>query len=281
MSQALLMKRRIRSIRSTKKIMKAMELIAAAKWRKAAHDLTGIQEYTNALASAERVTRPPEDREQAHSALARPRDILLVIIASDRGLCGGYHTRLTRFLVQEQRQGRLTTQRVVTVGRRAEPIARRLGCTIEASFPSYAPGTKSKGCRDLLTLLQHERTTSSRAICLAFTRYTNALEQVPTLLHLPSPTEVLTAPDVEAKRFEPTYATVRLHIEERALLAQLLASIYHGSASEQAARVQAMRQASTAASDMLDSLTLELNQTRQAAITRELSELSAGMTAIR
>lgn len=275
------MKRRIRSIRSTKKIMKAMELIAAAKWRKAAHDLAGIQDYTNAVANAERATRPPKDREQARLALTHSHEVLLVIIASDRGLCGGYHARLTRFLNQEQRRGALTAQRVVTVGRRAEPIARRLGFTIEASFPSYIPGTKSKGCDDVLTLLQHERATNARSITLAFTRYKNALEQEPILLPLPSPVLITASPDVEAKRFEPTYTDVRFHIEERALLAQLLASIYHGSASEQAARVQAMRQASNAASDMLDSLTLELNQTRQAAITRELSELSAGMAAIR
>lgn len=311
-----LLKRRIKSIRSTRKIMKAMELVAASKMRKAAQQTVGTRPYSHLIeAMVERVrgTANPNRHPLLAGYGEKPgkSKSLLLIAASDRGLCGSFNNQITKRALEFIRNHPQDEFVAITVGRRAEQAMRRMNIPLLASFEAISNAPTFERVLPITNLIRtefdHQRI---QRVFVAYTEFKGALTQVP---HVESLLPLLPGSErrpfiqahsldqeqeqekddeketveqneeneeLDPMRFEPSTDAVLDELLPRMVEIKIYQSLLESSASEHAARMMAMRSAGDAAKDVLDSLTLTLNQARQANITREISEIAASKAAI-
>ncbi len=285
--------------------MKAMELVAASKMRKAVQfALTSrpyanlIRELTDELRAALIGSTHPLLR--GHATKQKTIRTLAVVIASDRGLCGGYNSQLLRKALEFLRGRSSNELRVVTMGIRAERGMRRTATPIVASFPSIANAIGFTAAEPLLRFVLDEYTAERvDRVFVIYTDFKSALSQIPTVaqllpiipeaeLPLPASDQLVDEEDTTEKLvfgesdmlFEPSAPAVFNKLLPRLVETRLYQTLLESAASEHSARMMAMRTAGEAARDMVKDLTLVLNQARQSAITREISEISAGKAAI-
>ncbi len=291
-------KRRIKSVRSTRKIMKAMELVAASKMRKATQLTIGTRPYERMIEELAARIRTLVD-SQRHPLLSgrglvkdKPLTSILIVAASDRGLCGGFNAQIIKKAVEFLQTRKGDTVKIVTIGRRADQVVRRSGLDLLASFeaisnaPSYArTQAVSSFVLDAFLTGQADR------LFIAYTDFKGALSQIPNVKQLlpviPESELTAQAPRDEGEEseepqilFEPNPDDVLAQLLPQLIRMEVYQALLESSASEHSARMMAMRSAGDAAKDMLDDLTFTLNQARQASITREISEISAGKAAI-
>lgn len=297
-------KRRIKSIRSTRKIMKAMELVAASKMRKATQLTLGTRPYASSIKDLTHEIRKLIDPNR-HALLVgngqptgRPTVTILAVAASDRGLCGGFNSQLIKKSLEFLKSRPNDKVKIVTIGRRAEQVVKRGGFALSAAFESISNAPSFERTHPVATFLHEEFMKGNvDRIFLAFTTFKSALLQVPTVVQLLpiTPEDELkkgtakreeTSEDENEEKeeanllFEPDADAVLNDLLPRMIEMQIYQALLESSASEHSARMMAMRSAGDAASEMLGDLTFTLNQARQASITREISEISAGKAAI-
>ena len=276
---------RISSVRNTQKITKAMKMVSAAKLRRAQETAVAARPYAQKLTELlEGVSSA--SGEEAHPLLrsnSSPARVRLILVTSDRGLCGAYNSALVRqaeaFL--RSQAGREVT--LTIVGRKGVDYFRRRSAKIVDRYVQI--GTPSIGlAREIAGKIAAEFVDEHiDRVELLYSAFRSALSQVPTLETLlpvridsggtgAIPLEHLMEPDRTAllDRLLPQFVEVRIY---RALL--------EASASEQGARMTAMDSATTNASKMIFSLTLAMNRARQAAITKELMEIVGGAEALK
>lgn len=300
-------KRRIKSIKSTRKIMKAMELVAASKMRKATQLTLGTRPYAHAIQELTHEIRQTLQNPQHPLLVGRPvapgasMKTLLVVVASDRGLCGGFNSQVIKKSVEFLQTRSQDSVQIVTIGRRAERVVRRTNLPLLAAFPSIANAPSFERARPIGDFLVQQFTSGAvDRVFIAYTDFKSALLQIPTTaqvlpivpeaelsgMRTEEPEEmewferVYEENESSAILFEPAPERVLKELLPRMLDLQLYQALLESAASEQSARMMAMRSAGDAAQDMLGDLTLTLNQARQATITREISEISAGKAAI-
>lgn len=292
-----LIKGRIKSVANTRKITKAMELVAASKMRKAVQMTLASRAYAGAVRTLVDNVRHYVD-PSLHPFLAggeRPRgssNALVLIASSDRGLCGGFNAQLLKKALTFIRD-RTGDVRVVTVGRRAEAAVRREGIEIVASFEaiSHAPSYEASVPVGRYVVSEF---SAGRAdlVFAAYTDFKSTITQIPTIEQL-----LPVIPEAELKWdmrgvgqgdartgngivFEPAPGYVLDQLLPRLVETRLYQALLESAASEHAARMMAMHSATDNATGMLDDLTFTYNQARQAGITREISEISAGKAAL-
>lgn len=284
-------KRRIKSIRSTRKIMKAMELVAASKMRKATQLALGTRPYASLIRAMTHDVRKLVKTEShpllaGHAAHRGPLKTLVIVAASDRGLCGGFNNQIQKKALEFLKQRLGEEMRIATIGRRAEPVARRSGSALAAAFETISNAPSFARIRPMAEFVYKEfEAERADRVFIAYTDYKSALSQIPTVVQLLPivPEEELAAAQRETEEtmlFEPSPDAVLAQLLPRMLEMQIYQALLESAASEHSARMLAMRSAGDAASEMLEDLTFTLNQARQANITREISEISAGKAAI-
>lgn len=300
-----LIRSRIRSVVNTRKITKAMELVAAAKMRKAVSAVLATRPYAeSAWRAVEEIARATE--QSAHPLLQPGRTDgpeLLILFAPDRGLCGGVISQLNR-TVNRWIDGLNQPPQVVAVGRKAVQFASRRGLHLEASFDGLTKNPRIAELRPVARLATDDFVAGKyRGVWLAFTDYKSAAAQEPVVRPLlplgriaglgeadrglrgierpdDSQGEEMEMTGAEEFLFEPSPGEVLDLMLPRLAEVQVWQALLESLASEHAARMMAMRSASDAASDMIQGLTLSLNQARQAAITQEIAEISSGKAAL-
>lgn len=296
-------KRRIKSVANTRKITKAMELVAASKMRKSVQLVQTSRTYSNTVQELVKNIRP-HIHQAAHPLLggrAMPQSTMLLVAASDRGLCGGFNTQLLKKTF-EFLKSRSEHIQLVTIGRRAEQAVRRAGYIVTAAFEaiSNAPSFARSVPVGEYVYTQFMSGEAHR-VFVAYMDFRNAVSQIPTVMQLLPiiPEGELVdllhseeeGSDVRKKKkkqkfqelellFEPDPERVLDALLPRLLETQVYQCLLESSASEHSARMLAMRNATDNASSMLEDLTFTFNQARQAAITQEISEISAGKAAI-
>jgi F-type H+-transporting ATPase subunit gamma len=289
-------KTKIRSVGNIRKITRAMEMVAVSKMRKAVGKTLATRPF--AMHARELLLALENGGGEAkHPLLMRGagEETLVVVFASDKGLCGGFNVVLgkaiARFVVQEGGRDRVA---FVTIGRYAERMCRRFGSVV-ASFvdlnaeESYQMATLSR-------LIEEEyRSGKYRRVVLAYNDYISAVSFRPTLrVLLPigkdNLTEALAGIGGQASFSAEPQATPRYLFEpsREQLLDEIVAQLIEvilfqafleSAASESSARMVAMKNATDNATELLDSLTLSYNHARQDGITQELSEIAAGTMA--
>ncbi|HWP66631.1 MAG TPA: ATP synthase F1 subunit gamma [Candidatus Limnocylindria bacterium] len=277
------LRKRIGTVRSTQQITKAMKMVAAAKLRRAQDTVERARPYAQKLAEMFAAAAAGADAS-AHPLLARRDERLvdMLLITSDRGLCGGYNANILRLAETVLRQpGREVTTFVV--GRKALEYLRR------RSIPVYREriGVLQQPAVEVATALADELSArfvaaESDAVYLVYSQFRSAISQVPTvvpLLPVALP-EGDRAPAVEYI-FEPPQRALLGELLPAYLRTLILQALLEAAASEHGARMTAMENATTNASEMIDRLTLSMNRARQATITTELMEIVSGAEALK
>jgi len=286
-----LIRSRIKSVSNTKKITKAMELVSAAKMRRAVSSATSARRYASLGAELLRdLSALGATIDHPFFRIAAKTDkVLMVVIGSDRGLCGGYNASLMRAV--DAAAGKFSQVDFVCVGRHVELALRRAGRNIIASFSGLTNAPRAAAIRPIVTLAESEFVSGIYdAVYIASTNYISALRQTPDvkrLLPLDDRGEASISKLGDASPrlssdalFEPTPRDVLEYTLPRFIEATAYQAVLEAAASEHSARMMSMRSASDAAGDMITDYTFTLNQARQSAITSEIAEISAGRAAL-
>lgn len=281
-------KRRISSFKSTKKITKAMELVAASKMRKSVTLTLSSRPYATYAEEivADVITKTPTLLEK-HSLLKKHNSpkTLIVVTTSNRGQCGAYNAQILRLMLQVVKADTSTEYEFVAIGRKGEAALRRLGFSIVASFTHLPESISYSDTLPIANFLlsEFEKGTYKEVIMLS-TAFVSALLQKP--LHkmiLPFTaveSKVENTSTAQTFMFEPSMEYIFDTLIHKIFRIEIFQMILESIASEQSSRMVAMKNATDAAGDMISDLTLVYNKARQASITKEISEISAGMASV-
>ncbi len=297
MSGAKEIKNRIKSVKNTKKITKAMELVAASKMKRAVSSTLASRFYagyswdilTSIANSDIEITHPLYTQREV-------KKVLLVLITSNRGLCGAYNSGVIKKSLAMFRENLdNTTVDLITIGRKGDNAMRRIGRDVIASFTELPDNINLTDVMPISQMVIDEYSKGNYdQVLVAYTDFVSALSQKANIKQiLPiSKKEIKDLMDTIGENKEilnKTEPVVTYTFEgDRELMLQSLAEklsrmqvyqmLLESNASEQSSRMVAMKNASDAAGEMIDNLTLVFNKARQASITQEISEISAGMS---
>lgn len=297
-----LIKRRIRSVNNTRKITRAMELVAASKMRKAVQMTLSSRDYSRAAEAIVADIRQLVDAKTHPLLAGRPqaKTSLVMVVGSNRGLCGGFNAQVLKKSIEFLARRTESDVHVVTIGRKTEIALKRAKYPIVASFESIADAPHFEKTRPVGSFAYTEFMQGRvDRVFLVYTNFVSALSQVPQVKQL-----LPIIPEEELQRirpeeeedtedgaipkeaveqdtlFEPDPKTVLDAMLPRLLETEIYQALLESAASEHSARMMAMRNATENATEMMEDLTFTFNQARQASITREISEISAGKAAI-
>lgn len=311
-------RRRIKSINSTRKITKAMEMVSAAKMRRAVSSVLGIRPYAHSAWSVlTNLARAFEQSMGSGLLEVRPvRSVLVVVVASDRGLCGSFNTQIAKKIKKEiespekLKVNRIGNKRIespvadselkvdfVTIGKKGEGIVRKLEKELIAAFPDAGRFSVAADIRPLSKIVMDEYLAKKYDKVVAiYTDYVSAVTQKTRIRQILPISKIdiekqIAEMDVMAKEYglfepkveykvEPSPKEVLEFILPRLIEMQLFHAVLESQASEHSARMLAMRNATDAAAEMSSDLTLAYNQIRQGKITQEIAEISAGSAAL-
>ena len=305
-------KRRIKSIKSTKKITKAMELVAASKMKRAVSQTLASRLYssyswdllTSLSERLEEITHPFFSQDNTEGKT------LVVLITSNRGLCGGYNSQVIKKTIGMIKKEANSDQEIdiITIGKKGDNAMRRIGQNVTATFIDIPDALTLRDIVPLSALVTDEfKNKKYSNIYIAYTDFISALSQKANIKKLlPVSKEELkevieekppksplsggvveTSPDKGRQEgFKQPYllegdiTKLLDSLAEKLVRMQIYQMMLESNASEQSSRMVAMKNANEAAGEMIDDLTLVFNKARQAGITREISEISAGMASV-
>ncbi|MCE2517377.1 MAG: F0F1 ATP synthase subunit gamma [Alphaproteobacteria bacterium] len=288
------LKNRIKSVKSTQKITSAMKMVAAAKLRRAQENAEQARPYSTRMSemiTSLAVKADPNSGPVLLVGTGATANHLLVVVSADRGLCGGFNGGIIRSTRREvlRLQGEGKTVRLLMVGRKATDALKREFSDIFVETLEGVQGTEVQfsDADKISQKIQSMIADGSIDTCsIVFNKFISAIAQEVTFRSL-VPVEI-NAADAEAPQegsvapneYEPDEASVLTDLLPRALTTEIYASILESSASELAARMTAMDNATRNAGDLIDRLTMVYNRSRQAAITTELIEIISGAEAL-
>ncbi len=279
-------RRRIRIVRNIQQITSAMQMVAAARLKRAQNRVAAARPYAGKMAEVMRnLSRATTDIEHPLLEVREPRRMAAVVITADRGLCGSYNTNIMRKALELLRAHPEMEQIVLPAGRKGTGGFRRLGYNVGRTFE--LPG-KDVSIADAQAIIAEVRRLFESGevdvVYLVYTRFLSALRLQPTiqqLLPLQTPGEEETATAAEEYLFEPEPQQLLASLLPRYLDVQVYQALVESVASEHGARMTSMRNATDNAVEMIDRLTLTYNRARQAAITREIAEIVGGAEALK
>ena len=287
MASTQVLKTRIRSVKNTKQITKAMQLVAASKMRRA-------QEATKATAAYTLAARQLLNTIAAHRSVARHplfvvrpvQSRLLIVIASDKGLAGAYNSNILKTYVSELKSdesAKVSTQ-TIAIGRKASQFAARIkGANVLGAYEELPDRPDDSQLRAVLDSARDAFVSGSvDAVDIIYTEFISSLHQTPKVLRvLPAGADdSMEKPASGDATYEPSTDEVLNAVAYRMVSAQLFQALLDARASEHSMRMIAMKNATDNASDLVDDLTLAMNKARQGAITQELAEISGGVEAL-
>lgn len=280
---------KIKSVQNTRKITKAMEMVAASKMRKAQDRMRAARPF------AEKIRRLAANLSQAnvtdykHPFLVRKeqvRRVGLILVTTDKGLCGGLNTNVQRIAVNAMKEWEAvgaTEIRACCIGNKGLGFMQRMGVKV-SSHAVHLGDTPhlEKLIGPVKVMLDAYQNDELDAVFIAYTRFINTMKQEPVLEQLlPLTGERLGTPDTSWDYlYEPDPQTVIDELLVRYVEALVYQAVAENMASEQSARMVAMKAASDNAKNVIGELQLVYNKTRQAAITKELSEIVGGAAAV-
>ena len=290
--QERILRRRIRSINSTKKITRAMELIAGSRIVRAQARVHAAAPYADQITQVVRDLAAAGGTASSSPYLVpRPeiRKVAHVVIAADRGLCGGYNSSVIRATEGSMREHKLLGRdyELVVVGRKVEGYFRYRNYRILAAHTGFSDQPSYEDARAIAAAVEAPFLAGDvDRVELVYTRFVSAGSQevvVRPLIPLDAETFVAAhadgvAPDYE---FEPGPAEILEELLPRYAEARVYAALLNAAASEHAARQRAMKSATDNAEDLITSLTRVMNRARQDAITTEIMEVVGGAEALR
>jgi len=285
-------RKRIRSVKNTRQITKAMKMVSAAKLRKAQDAILAARPYATMLDQiiADLAARSGDDNLSHPLLAARPvKRVELVTLTSDRGLAGGFNSNITRranrFLYENTNLERI---QLSTVGRKGNDFFRNRGQAVRKDFGGLYQRLNYRAAADVAEeLVASFLNGEVDAVHVVYNEFVSAITQKVVVMQL-LPLQTLGA-DAPASantalvdfKYEPDRQAVLDRLVPQAVNIKLYRALLESVASEHGARMSAMENATSNASDMIGSLTLTYNRTRQAVITKELMEIVSGAEALK
>ncbi|WP_075793966.1 F0F1 ATP synthase subunit gamma [Massilia putida] len=282
---------KIKSVENTKKITKAMEMVAASKMRKAQDRMRAARPYSEKVRNitANLATANPE---YTHAFMAQAKDVEakavgFIVVTTDKGLCGGMNTNVLRQVTQKSRELESAGKRIeaVAIGNKGLGFLNRIGVKVVSSVTQIGDTPHlEKLIGPIKVMLDAYQDGQLDAVYLCYTKFINTMRQEPVIEQLlPLPAGHLEA-DSNAHSWDYIYEPDAQVVIDELLVRYVEALIYQAVAenlaSEQSARMVAMKAATDNAGNVIGELKLVYNKTRQAAITKELSEIVSGAAAI-
>ena len=310
-------RRRIKSTNNTKKITRAMEMVSAAKMRKAVNKVLQIRPYARSAWSV--LTNLAQAFAQYKSGLLEVREvrnILMIVITSNRGLCGSFNAQVIKKAKEElENPEKLKINRIginkiksnvanedlkidfITIGKKGETAIRKIGKNIVATFSDLAYIQTVEEVRPLVKIILDDYLEKKYdKIVIIYTDYISTIRQETKIRQLLPLSKIdiekqiaemdalakeygLEGPEMEYK-VEPSPKAVLEYILPRLIEMQIYHALIESSASKESAQMVAMKNATEAAGEMASDLTFTYNQIRQMKITQEIAEISAGRAAL-
>ncbi|MBI3127651.1 MAG: ATP synthase F1 subunit gamma [Candidatus Tectomicrobia bacterium] len=288
-------RRRIRSVKNTQQITRAMKLVAASKVRRAQERIEGVRPYSEKMGElvnslAQKVD--PALHPLLHDEMKDDK-VLLLVITSDKGLCGGYNAAVNRlafqFLRRREEQGKETG--LVIVGRKGRAFFARRGYAFKREFTEVYGKINFRLGQDIAALLMQSYLEEGYdEVHVLTTEFFSILRQAPRLSRLlPLAPPVPAAVNAQGEPvpggvdylYEPSVLGVLTDILPRHITVQVYRALLDAEASEFGARMRAMDSATNNAAEMIRTLTLRMNRVRQATITKEILEVVSGADALK
>ena len=284
------LKNRIASVKSTRKITKAMQMVAAAKLRRAQDAAEASRPYTErfnavmgglASGAAGSASAP-----RLLSGTGSDQTHLLVVMTAERGLCGGFNGNIAKLarthanaLIAEGK-----TVKILTVGKKGRDVIKRelgdhfVGHVDLTAVKRISYANAQDNAKDVLAKFD---AGDFDIATLFFARFENVVSQHPTALQvIPAKFDQADGADAALYDYEPSEDAILADLLPRGVATQIFAALLENAASEQGARMSAMDNATRNAGEMIDQLTIEFNRSRQAVITNELIEIISGAEAL-
>ena len=285
------LKNRIESVKSTRKITKAMQMVAAAKLRRAQDAAEASRPYTErfnaVMAGLSAAASGSDSAPKLLSGTGEDQVHLLVVMTAERGLCGGFNSSIVKLARTRIRdlQSKGKTVKILTVGKKGRDQLRRdngelmighvdLSAVKRLSYPD-AQGI----AKDILSRFDEGEFDVAT---IFFSRFESVISQVPTAQQIiPAKFEEQGEGDANiVYDYEPSEEEILAELLPRGVATQIFSALLENGASEQGARMAAMDNATRNAGEMIDKLTIDYNRSRQAAITNELIEIISGAEAL-
>ena len=291
------LKNRINSVKSTRKITKAMQMVAAAKLRRAQDAAENARPFAErmdkVLANLSNATRESPTAPKLLVGTGRTTVKLFVVATAERGLCGGFNSQIVRHARREidDHLAKGGTAKILTVGRKGREQLKRnhadhfVGHVDLSDVKRVGYANAAEIARDILARFDAEEFDVAT---IYFNRFKSVISQIPTAQQLvPADTGAEQDAAHEGERgaatpyeYEPEEEAILTDLLPRNLAVQIFRALLENAASEQGARMSAMDNATRNAGEMIDRLTIEYNRSRQAAITKELIEIISGAEAL-
>ena len=287
------LKNRISSVKSTRKITYAMKMVAASKLRRAQDLAESSRVYADSLSfilsSLAGNTKNSSDLPEILTGRENSKISLLIINSSDRGLCGGFNSNLFRnaknWISEQQEKGK--SVKIITVGKKASSFYRKTDLDVIANFDDLNSNDKQLQVSEEIKnkIMELFENNEIDEVSILFNKFVSVIAQEPTYQSLiplsnDEADEEMTDTSNAVFEFEPDKNELLEYLVPRNFLTQIYRSVLESSASEHAARMTSMDNATRNAGDMIDGLTLTYNRTRQAFITKELIEIISGAEAV-
>lgn len=284
------LKNRIESVTSTRKITKAMQMVAAAKLRRAQESAEASRPYTErfnaVMAGLSAAASGSESAPKLLSGTGEDQVHLLVVLTSERGLCGGFNSSIVKMarLKAQELLAAGKTIKILTVGKKGrEQLGREFGehmiAHVDTSNIKRVSYSDAQGiAKDVMSRF-HDGEFDVATIF--FSRFKSVISQIPTEQQIiPAQFDVAEDAETVAYDYEPDEEGILADLLPRGIATQLFSALLENGASEQGARMSAMDNATRNAGDMIEKLTIEFNRSRQAVITNELIEIISGAEAL-
>lgn len=281
---------KIKSVQNTSKITKAMEMVAASKMRKAQDRMRAGRPYAEKLVRLASHLAHAKITDYQHPFLVKvenPKKVGLVVVSTDKGLCGGLNTNMFRIVVNqmrewEQKQG-VTDIRVTAIGGKGLGFMQRMGANVISQITQLGDAPNMERLiGPVKVMIDAYLAGEVEVVYVAYSRFVNTMSQEPRVVQLlPLSGDALGTP---TRTWDYIYEPDAQQVIEELLLRYVEMAVYQtvaeNMASEQSARRVAMKAASDNAGNIIKELQLVYNKTRQAAITKEISEIVGGAAAV-
>lgn len=277
---------RIRVAKNIQQITKAMKMVAAARLKRAQNRVEAARPYALAMDTVVRDLAQADTHGVEHPLLEARQvtRIGVVVITSDRGMCGSYNSALCRFVAEHLRQYEPSAVRLYVLGRKGQAFFKRLPYEVLTDVAAEAEPGSLQAAAELYKLIETEFLTGQvDELHVAFTQFVTAITQNPTITRI-LPVDTGVSEEATAGRefiFEPAAGDLLASLLPRQLKTQIFQALLEASASEHGARMTSMTSATDNASKMISELTLSLNRARQATITKEITEIVSGAEALK
>jgi F-type H+-transporting ATPase subunit gamma len=286
------LKNRIESVKNTRKITKAMQMVAAAKLRRAQDSAEAARPYTERFNSVLGALASANNKDSGGPQLlvgtGNNQTHLLIVMTAERGLCGGFNSNIAKLAkshaVKLIEKGK--TVKIITVGKKGRDVIKR---DLSEHFVDHVDLSEIKSVRYAdaqgisKSILDRFTAGEFDVATLFYSKFVNVVTQIPTAQQI-IPASFDDAEDGNAQsvnyEYEPSEEEILADLLPRGVGTQIFAALLENGASEQGARMSAMDNATRNAGDMIDKLTIQYNRSRQAVITNELIEIISGAEAL-